>query len=142
MTGRYQYRDIVFLERLILGTRGPRKIVRGYFVSGRPITLHSTGIHCHLPRGDCQRLGAPFCGRRVQRDPSCLWPPTGRLLAVCQLYLPTLSNKIFGEVQKHKLWSIFSIDHLWLSISMLVCSDPLNYNDATGQPLPSSLFHR
>jgi len=38
MTGMYQSRDIVFLGRLIWGTRGPRKIVRGRIVSGRPIT--------------------------------------------------------------------------------------------------------
>ena len=38
MTGMYQYREIMFLGRFILGTRGPRKYVRGRIVSGRPIT--------------------------------------------------------------------------------------------------------
>jgi len=38
MTGMYQCRDTVYLGRLILGTRDPRKFVLGDIVSGRPIS--------------------------------------------------------------------------------------------------------
>ena len=38
MTGMYQSRDIVFLGRLILGTRGPRTFAPGHIVLGRPVT--------------------------------------------------------------------------------------------------------
>jgi len=36
--GMYQSRDIVYLGRFILGTKGPRKFARGHIVTGRPIT--------------------------------------------------------------------------------------------------------
>jgi len=38
MTGMYQCRDIVFPVRFILGARGPRTFLRGYIVSGLPVT--------------------------------------------------------------------------------------------------------
>jgi len=44
-TGMYHSRDIVIPERLILGTRGPRKFVRGHIVSGGPITLVTFHMH-------------------------------------------------------------------------------------------------
>jgi len=48
VTGMYQFRDIVFLVRLILGARSPRRFVRGHIVLGRPITPPSKSFSLNL----------------------------------------------------------------------------------------------
>jgi len=40
MTRMYPLRDTVFLGQFILGTKGPRKFLRGHVVSGRPNKPH------------------------------------------------------------------------------------------------------
>jgi len=44
ITVMYQCRDIVFLGRFILGTRSPRKFLRGHILSGRPVDPHAESV--------------------------------------------------------------------------------------------------
>jgi len=70
MTGLSLSRDIVFLWRLILGTRGPRKFVLIHIVLGRPITPPFKG---QTARDRVQR--------RSFRARSILWiPPPAKLI--------------------------------------------------------------
>jgi len=51
MTEMYQCRDFVFLGRFILGTRGPKKFIRGYIVSDIPSPHPFLPMQCRLKRG-------------------------------------------------------------------------------------------
>ena len=55
MAGMYKSRDIVFPGQVILGTKGPRKFLRGHIVSGRSTTppvgevIMFTGVNNSMP---------------------------------------------------------------------------------------------